>query len=90
MEFRQVARAGGVSIVNSIGAGVLENPGLVPYLPTICRALRAEDLSLATTEATTVTTAATSAGQPETATRATVRRRRNCGWAPGSIALGAA
>jgi uncharacterized circularly permuted ATP-grasp superfamily protein/uncharacterized alpha-E superfamily protein len=42
----EVARAGGVSIVNSVGAGVLENPGLVPYLPGICRALRGEDLQL--------------------------------------------
>ena len=42
----EVARAGGVSVVNSIGAGVLENPGLLAYLPGICRALRGEDLQL--------------------------------------------
>jgi uncharacterized circularly permuted ATP-grasp superfamily protein/uncharacterized alpha-E superfamily protein len=42
----EVARGGGVSIVNSIGAGVLENPGLIPYLPGICRALRDQDLLL--------------------------------------------
>jgi uncharacterized circularly permuted ATP-grasp superfamily protein/uncharacterized alpha-E superfamily protein len=35
----QAARLGNVSIVNPPGAGVLENPGLVPYLPAICAAL---------------------------------------------------
>jgi uncharacterized circularly permuted ATP-grasp superfamily protein/uncharacterized alpha-E superfamily protein len=40
----EVARAGGVSVVNGLGSGVLENPGLFPFLPAICRALRAEDL----------------------------------------------
>jgi uncharacterized circularly permuted ATP-grasp superfamily protein/uncharacterized alpha-E superfamily protein len=35
----QAARLGNVSIVNPPGSGVLENPGLVPYLPAICAAL---------------------------------------------------
>jgi uncharacterized circularly permuted ATP-grasp superfamily protein/uncharacterized alpha-E superfamily protein len=35
----QAARLGHVSIVNPPGAGVLENPGLVPFLPAICEAL---------------------------------------------------
>ena len=35
----QAARLGNVSIVNPPGAGVLENPGLVPYLTAICQAL---------------------------------------------------
>ena len=42
----EAARAGSVSVVNSIGSGVLENPGLVPFLPQICRTLRGEDLQL--------------------------------------------
>jgi uncharacterized circularly permuted ATP-grasp superfamily protein/uncharacterized alpha-E superfamily protein len=32
----QAARMGNVSIVNPPGSGVLENPGLVPFLPAIC------------------------------------------------------
>jgi len=43
----ETARRGGVSIVNPVTAGVLENPGLAPYLPAACRALFDEDLLLA-------------------------------------------
>ncbi len=42
----EAARRGGVSIVNPVTAGVLENPGLTPYLPAACRALLDEDLQL--------------------------------------------
>jgi uncharacterized circularly permuted ATP-grasp superfamily protein/uncharacterized alpha-E superfamily protein len=42
----QAARLGNVSIVNPPGAGVLENPGLVPYLPALCEALLDEPLWL--------------------------------------------
>ena len=42
----QAARLGHVSIVNPPGAGVLENPGLVPYLPALCQALLDEPLRL--------------------------------------------
>jgi uncharacterized circularly permuted ATP-grasp superfamily protein/uncharacterized alpha-E superfamily protein len=35
----EAARLGNVTVVNPFGAGVLENPGLVPYLPQLCRAL---------------------------------------------------
>jgi uncharacterized circularly permuted ATP-grasp superfamily protein/uncharacterized alpha-E superfamily protein len=44
----QAARLGNVSIVNPPGAGVLENPGLVPYLPALCEALLGEPLRLPT------------------------------------------
>ena len=34
----EAARLGGVSIVNTLGSGVLENPGLLPYPPAVGRA----------------------------------------------------
>ncbi len=40
------AARGTVSVVNPFTAGVLENPGLFPYLPGIARALLGEDLRL--------------------------------------------
>ncbi|MFW6598640.1 circularly permuted type 2 ATP-grasp protein [Propionibacteriaceae bacterium Y2011] len=39
-------RAGTVSVVNSLGSGVLENPALYPYLPQLCRELLGEELRL--------------------------------------------
>jgi uncharacterized circularly permuted ATP-grasp superfamily protein/uncharacterized alpha-E superfamily protein len=42
----EAARNGAVSIVNSLGAGVLENPGLFPFLDRICHALLGESLRL--------------------------------------------
>ena len=33
-------------IVNGLGAGVLENPGLLPFLPAVCEALLGEQLRL--------------------------------------------
>lgn len=40
------AREGNVVVVNPIGAGVLENPGLMPFLPQICEFLLDEPLML--------------------------------------------
>lgn len=42
----EAARRGSVSVANPIGAGVLENPGLLHFLPGIARAFLGEDLSL--------------------------------------------
>lgn len=39
-------RRGTVSVVNSLGSGVLENPGLLPFLPQLCQELLAEPLRL--------------------------------------------
>ncbi|MET8519247.1 circularly permuted type 2 ATP-grasp protein [Nocardioides sp. NPDC004968] len=43
----EAVRRGNVRVVNGFGAGVLENPGLVPYLPAACEALLGEPLRLA-------------------------------------------
>ncbi len=40
------ARRGTLSVVNPLGAGVLENPGLVPYLDAVSRRLLGEPLVL--------------------------------------------
>ena len=42
----EAARTRTVAVVNPIGAGVLENPGLVPHLHAAARALLGEDLLL--------------------------------------------
>jgi uncharacterized circularly permuted ATP-grasp superfamily protein/uncharacterized alpha-E superfamily protein len=42
----EAARLGNVSVVNTLGSGVLENPGLVPFLPGLASALLGEDLRL--------------------------------------------
>src|SRR5207244_4107192 len=42
----EATRQGTVSVTNSLGARVLENPGLAPYLGAACRALLDEDLQL--------------------------------------------
>jgi uncharacterized circularly permuted ATP-grasp superfamily protein/uncharacterized alpha-E superfamily protein len=42
----EAVRRGRVRIVNGLGAGVLENPGLLPYLPAACEALLGEQLRL--------------------------------------------
>lgn len=46
----EACRLGTVSVVNALGAGVLENPGLLPYLPAAARALLEEDLLLPSAE----------------------------------------
>ncbi|CAM3694993.1 circularly permuted type 2 ATP-grasp protein [Tsukamurella strandjordii] len=40
---------GAVTVVNTLGSGVLENPALHAYLPQLCRTLLDEDLLLAST-----------------------------------------
>ena len=42
----EAARLGGVSIVNTLGSGVLENPGLLPFLPRLAEHLLGEQLVL--------------------------------------------
>ncbi len=42
----QAARQGNVIIANPLGASVLENPGLMPFLPSICRHWLGEDIML--------------------------------------------
>jgi uncharacterized circularly permuted ATP-grasp superfamily protein len=44
----QAMRAGNVTVMNHPGAGVLETPGLHPFLPAIARMLLGEDLLLPT------------------------------------------
>lgn len=45
----EAVRRGRVRVVNGLGAGVLENPGLMPYLPAACEALLGEPLRLQST-----------------------------------------
>lgn len=42
----EVVRRGNVSVVNGLGAGVLENPGLQPFWAEACRVLLSEPLRL--------------------------------------------
>ncbi|CAB4704385.1 MAG: hypothetical protein F2667_05845 [Actinobacteria bacterium] len=42
----EAVRRGRVRVVNGLGAGVLENPGLLPYLPAACERLLGEPLLL--------------------------------------------
>lgn len=42
----EAIRRGTVRLVNGLGAGVLENPGLMPYLPAACERLLGEQLRL--------------------------------------------
>ena len=42
----EAARLGTVAVVNGIGSGVIENPGLLPYLPALAEALLDEPLAL--------------------------------------------
>jgi uncharacterized circularly permuted ATP-grasp superfamily protein/uncharacterized alpha-E superfamily protein len=42
----EAARRGSVSIINHPGAGVVENPGLAPFLPEIARRVLGEELLL--------------------------------------------
>ncbi|MBZ5735980.1 circularly permuted type 2 ATP-grasp protein [Nocardioides sp. TRM66260-LWL] len=42
----EAVRRGRVRVVNGLGAGVLESPGLLPYLPAACEALLGEPLRL--------------------------------------------
>ncbi|WP_460775962.1 circularly permuted type 2 ATP-grasp protein [Microbacterium sp. GXF7504] len=42
----EAVRRGNVAIVNGLGAGVLENPALMPFLPALCERLLGEQLRL--------------------------------------------
>ena len=42
----EAVRRGRVRIVNGLGAGVVENPGLLPFMPAMCEALLGEQLRL--------------------------------------------
>ena len=42
----EVIRQGNVVVINPPGSGVLENPGLMPFLPSIAKRLMDEDLRL--------------------------------------------
>ena len=42
----EAARRGAVRLVNGLGAGVLENPALLPFLPAACERLLGEQLRL--------------------------------------------
>ncbi|MBM9467013.1 circularly permuted type 2 ATP-grasp protein [Nakamurella leprariae] len=42
----EACRRGAVTVVNTLGSGVLENPGLLPFLPRLAEALLDEPLSL--------------------------------------------
>ncbi|HEY8085030.1 MAG TPA: circularly permuted type 2 ATP-grasp protein [Methylophilaceae bacterium] len=44
----EVARRGNVSIANPLGSGVLENPGIQPFLPAISRHFLGQNLKLPT------------------------------------------
>lgn len=43
----EATRQGTVTVANPLGAQVLENPGLAPFLPAVAQALLGEDLQLA-------------------------------------------
>jgi len=45
----EAVRRGTVRVVNGLGAGVLENPGLMPFLPAVCERLLGEQLRLPST-----------------------------------------
>jgi len=42
----QAVRCGGVAIANALGSGIVENAGLMAFLPSLCRHFLGEDLSL--------------------------------------------
>ncbi len=42
----QAVRSGNVAVSNPLGSGILETPGLTPFLPGLCRLLFSEDLIL--------------------------------------------
>ncbi|MFZ4767934.1 MAG: circularly permuted type 2 ATP-grasp protein, partial [Roseimicrobium sp.] len=43
-------RAGSVAIANGLGSGVVETPGLLPFLPGLCRHVLGEELQLGNAE----------------------------------------
>lgn len=45
----EAARTGAVTVVNGFGSGALENPGLLTYLPRVCRSVLGEELLIPST-----------------------------------------
>ncbi|MGD8859520.1 MAG: circularly permuted type 2 ATP-grasp protein [Myxococcales bacterium] len=43
-------RAGNVALLNGLGSGAVESPAFLPYLPSLCQGLLAEELSLPSIE----------------------------------------
>ena len=43
----EACRRGTVTVVNPLGSGILESPGLLPFLPRLARAILGETLKLA-------------------------------------------
>jgi uncharacterized circularly permuted ATP-grasp superfamily protein/uncharacterized alpha-E superfamily protein len=48
----EAVRRGRVRLVNGLGAGVLENPGLMPFMPAVCERLLGEQLRLPSVQTT--------------------------------------
>jgi uncharacterized circularly permuted ATP-grasp superfamily protein/uncharacterized alpha-E superfamily protein len=46
----QAVRRGNVAVANAIGCGVLQAPGLLPFLPALCRYLLGEELQLSSVQ----------------------------------------
>src|SRR5699024_4820256 len=46
----ETAHSGSVAVVNPIGAGVLENPALLTFLPDVCQHVLGEELILNSVE----------------------------------------
>ena len=46
----EACRVGNVTVVNALGSSVIENPGLLPYLPGVARHLLGGDLQLPAVE----------------------------------------
>ena len=42
----QVIRAGNVALANALGSGLMESPGMLAYLPALCRHVLGEDLKI--------------------------------------------
>jgi uncharacterized circularly permuted ATP-grasp superfamily protein/uncharacterized alpha-E superfamily protein len=42
----QAIRRGNVAVANAVGAGILQAPGFLPFLPSLCRHLLGEELKL--------------------------------------------
>ena len=42
----QVIRAGNVAMANALGSGLMESPGMLAYLPALCRSVLGEDLKI--------------------------------------------
>jgi uncharacterized circularly permuted ATP-grasp superfamily protein/uncharacterized alpha-E superfamily protein len=42
----EAARAGNVTVANALGAGLMQSPAFLPFLPNLCRHLLSEDLLL--------------------------------------------